>query len=151
MRRMPLYTATTRAAASVLMIAGLIAHPVTRAQTPLPKEQPSASPTAPTAPADSGMDASLLYNTLLAEVLAAQGQLLAAAQLMADIARHEGSRPELYERATQLALMAGQPQLGIKIVDSWRREKKPICASRALCLAVTALVTPARCGRHCHG
>ena len=121
MRRMPLYTATTRAAASVLMIAGLIAHPVTRAQTPLPKEQPSASPTAPPAPADSGMDASLLYNTLLAEVLAAQGQLLAAAQLMADIARHEGSRPELYERATQLALMAGQPQLGIKIVDSWRR------------------------------
>ena len=64
------------------------------------------------------MGASLLYNGLRAEVLAAQGQFQAAAQLMADVAKHEDSRPELYERATQWALMAGQPELGLKIVGN---------------------------------
>ncbi len=83
--------------------------------TPKPAPQPLA------APADSGMGASLLYNGLRAEVLAAQGQFQAAAQLMADVAKHEDSRPELYERATQWALMAGQPELGLKIVGNWRR------------------------------
>lgn len=125
MRRMRSYTATTRAAAALLLATGLLTSLAARSQTPPPTSAhtaaPSTTPTPRPAPADSGMGASLLYNGLRAEVLAAQGQFFAAAQLMADIAQHEGGRPELYERATQLALMAGQPELGLKIVGNWRR------------------------------
>ena len=129
MRRMRSYTATTRAAAALLLTAGLLASPAARSQAPLPSSTPTSTPSATpkpapqplAAPADSGMGASLLYNGLRAEVLAAQGQFQAAAQLMADVAKHEDSRPELYERATQWALMAGQPELGLKIVGNWRR------------------------------
>jgi tetratricopeptide (TPR) repeat protein len=67
------------------------------------------------------MGASLLYNSLRAEMYAAQGQFAGAAQLLAEVAKNEGERPELYARATQLALMAGQPELGLKIVGNWRR------------------------------
>ena len=67
------------------------------------------------------MDASLLYNALHAEILATQGQWLGAAQLMHDTAKHERTRPELYERATQMALLAAQPELGLQVVQDWRR------------------------------
>ncbi len=132
MRRMRPYIATTRATAALALASGLFAtgllislaaNAQTPAiqQTPPPSSSPTPQPTPRAAPADSGMGASLLYNGLRAEILAAQGQFGAAALLMADVAKHEASRPELYERATQWALMAGQPELGLKIIGNWRR------------------------------
>lgn len=118
---MPSYPAITRAASALLLAAGLLANQAARSQTPQPTAAPSSTPTPRSAPADSGMGASLLYNGLRAEMLAAQGQFFGAAQLMGNIAQHENARPELYERATQLALMAGQPELGLKIVGNWRK------------------------------
>ncbi len=132
MRRMRPYIATTRATAALALASGLFAtglliSPTANAltppiqQTPPPSSSPTPQPTPRPAPADSGMGASLLYNSMRAEILAAQGQFRAAALLMADVAKHEATRPELYERATQLALMAGQPELGLKIISNWRR------------------------------
>lgn len=89
--------------------------------THVPSPAPETVASSPRAPADSGMGASLLYNSLRAELLATQGQWQAAAQLMHDVAKYERKRPELYERATQMALLAGNPYLGLEVVRNWRQ------------------------------
>lgn len=73
------------------------------------------------APADSGMNATLLYNSLHAEMLAASGQMQTAAQLMLGVAEMDKDRPELYERATELALQAGHVKLALKAGQAWRK------------------------------
>lgn len=85
----------------------------------------SAAPTPPSlgssAAADSDMDAALFYDILRAEMLANQGQTAAGAALMYGLARKEYSRPELYQRAADLAVRARAPKLGKQIIDAWLR------------------------------
>lgn len=80
------------------------------------------APWAAAAPADSGMNATLLYNSLHAEMMAAQGQLGQAAALMLNLANLEGNRPELFQRATELALQSGQLPLALKASDAWHKQ-----------------------------
>lgn len=145
---MSAHTAIFRAFTALFLLSGVgvshiaqsqalqpVADPV-RTVVPAPVPQPAPR----VAPADSGIGASSFYNILQAEILAAQGQFLAAAQLMADVARYEAQRPELYERATQLALLAGQPDLGLKIVENWRRRQSQSAAAARYALQLHLLL-----------
>ena len=80
---------------------------------------PTPQKPASTAALDSGMDAALFYDILRAEMLANQDQAANGAALMYGLARKEYTRPELYQRAADLAVRARAPKLGKQIVNSW--------------------------------
>lgn len=82
-----------------------------------PGTQPQALP-ALKAPADSGMGGELLYQLLISELQITQGQPGAGFSLTLDAAR-KMRRPELFQRAIQIALQARSGESALQAARAW--------------------------------
>ena len=82
-----------------------------------PSTQPQALP-ALKAPADSGMGGELLYQLLISELQITQGQPGAGFSLTLDAAR-KSRRPELFQRAIQIALQARAGESALQAARAW--------------------------------
>lgn len=98
------------------------------AAVPMPSAWAQASPATPAAdqpaaadaPVNSGMGANLMYELMLAEISAYNGDESAAFQLMLDAAQKDRSE-QLFERATAIALRSRAGDSALQAAQSWTR------------------------------
>lgn len=104
--------------------------------------QPQALPVLK-APADSGMGDDLLYQLLISELQITQGQPGAGFSLTLDAAR-KNRRPELFQRAIQIALQARSGESALQAARAWTEaQPRSAEAQRVVLQLALALDRPA--------
>ena len=89
-----------------------------QAANPKPAVAKIQTPPTLNAPADSGMGGELLYQLLISELQITQGQPGAGFSLTLDAAR-KIRRPELFQRAIQIALQARAGESALQAARAW--------------------------------
>ena len=110
-----------------------------------PKSEPAKLQTPPAAKAapDSGMGGELLYQLLVSELQITQGQPGAGFSLTLDAAR-KSRRPELFQRAIQIALQARSGESALQAARAWTESlPRSAEAQRVLLQIALALDRPA--------
>ena len=90
-----------------------------RPAPPLPSA-PASAPAAAGTPAQSSLDAQMFYQLLLGELNARDGEAGNAFSLYMDAAR-KSNNPQLYQRATELALQSRAGDSALQAATAWRK------------------------------
>ena len=114
-----------------------------QAANPKPSATQPQTPSTLKAPADSGMGGELLYQLLVSELQITQGQPGAGFSLTLDAAR-KSRRPELFQRAIQIALQARSGESALQAARAWTESlPRSAEAQRVLLQIALALDRPA--------
>ncbi len=113
------------------------------AANPRPSASQPQAASAPQAAADSGLGGELLYQLLISELQITQGQPGAGFSLTLDAAR-KNRRPELFQRAIQIALQARSGESALQAARAWTEaQPRSVEAQRVVLQLVLTLDRPA--------
>ncbi|MEO0003368.1 MAG: hypothetical protein RLZZ22_1060 [Pseudomonadota bacterium] len=114
-----------------------------QAASPQPPAVQPQAPAAPNSPVNSGLGGELLYQLLISELQITQGQPGAGFSLTLDAAR-KSRRPELFQRAIQIALQARSGESALQASRAWTEAlPRSADAQRMVLQLVLALDRPA--------